>query len=454
MFITQLTLKNFRCFTEVSIPFWDSSNPEQPSKTIVFIGNNGAGKTAILDALKINLSWLVARINREKGSGFAIADIDIQNGEIYSNIAIQLQHAEKQYSWQLSKTLKGRIKKSDSQLNEVSQLANCFREQLTQHVEQTSFPLIVYYPIERGVMNIPLEINARHSFGQIDGYENSLRGIDFERFFEWFRDREDAENQAKVQDLQPRVEKFAESFKGKGDDFVSALLVYMEKIHSSIQNPQLSAVRSAIKTFMTDFENLRIQRKPRLQMLVDKKGKTLDVAQLSQGEKSMMALVGDIARRLAMMNPALDTPLEGYGIVMIDEIDLHLHPNWQRAIVGNLNRTFPNCQFILTTHSPIIISESPNLLCYTLNDGQLHKLENLYGMDVNQVLLQDMDASIRNTDIQQAFDTLRDTLQDGELATAKILLAELEQKIAIDNLELGKARLLIKRLEAQRAAHH
>ena len=167
----------------------------------------------------------------------------------------------------------------------------------------------------------------------------------------------------------------------------------------------------------------------------------------------MMALVGDIARRLAIMNPALENPLEGFGIVMIDEVDLHLHPNWQRAIVGNLNKTFPNCQFVLTTHSPIVISESPDLLCYSLNNGELQKLNNLYGMDVNQVLLQDMDAGVRNADIQQAFDDLRDSLQEGELTKAKGLLAKLEHKISIDNLELSKSKLLIRRLEAQCAAN-
>jgi len=150
----------------------------------------------------------------------------------------------------------------------------------------------------------------------------------------------------------------------------------------------------------------------------------------------------------------LENPLEGFGIVLIDEVDLHLHPNWQRVIVGNLNKTFPNCQFVLTTHSPIVISESPNLLCYSLSDGGLHKLNNLYGMDVNQVLLQDMDAGIRNADIQQDFDNLRDSLQEGQLADAKELLTKLEKKISIDNLELSKAKLLIRRLEVQRAANH
>jgi len=130
---------------------------------------------------------------------------------------------------------------------------------------------------------------------------------------------------------------------------------------------------------------------------------------------------------------------------------MHLHPNWQRAIIGNLNKTFPNCQFILTTHSPIVISETPNVLCFSLNDGELEQLPNLYGMDVNQVLLQDMNADIRNAAIQHEFDQLRDFLQDGELENAKQLLGELESKIAIDHLELNKARLLIRRLEMRRA---
>ena len=230
-------------------------------------------------------------------------------------------------------------------------------------------------------------------------------------------------------------------------DFFKAI----DQIEATARDRQLTAIRIAIKSFMPDFDNLRVQRKPRLQMLIDKNGKALDVGQLSQGEKSLMALVGDIARRLAMMNPALENPLDGSGIVLIDEVDMHLHPNWQRAIIGNLNKTFPNCQFILTTHSPIVISESPNLLCYALNNGELEKLPNLYGMDVNQVLLQDMDADIRNADIQNALDQLRDNLQVGKLDAAKQLLAELESKISFDHLELNKARLLIRRLEMQRA---
>ncbi len=353
MYIKELTLKNFRSFSEVSIPFVDEKHSERPSKTIVFIGNNGAGKTAILDALKINLSWLIARINRDKGRGIEIADTDIQNRQTFATIETQLDYDNTLYNWQLAKTLKGRIKTADVKLSDTTKLAYVFRKQLTEDASNANLPLIVYYPVERTVLDIPLKLVTSHNFEQLDGYENALRGVDFRRFFEWFRDREDNEHELIMEARSERLTKFGREYGVKG--------VYSVAGRTGLQDTQLKAVRTAIKTFMTDFDNLRIQRKPRLQMLVEKNGKTLDVAQLSQGEKSMMALVGDIARRLAMMNPALENPLEGFGIVMIDEIDLHLHPNWQRAIVGNLNRTFPNCQFVLTTHSPL---SSANRLTY------------------------------------------------------------------------------------------
>ena len=205
---------------------------------------------------------------------------------------------------------------------------------------------------------------------------------------------------------------------------------------------------------MPEFSNLRIQRLPHLDLLITKNEITLSIFQLSDGEKTLLALIADIARLLVIYNPSLSNPILGNGIILIDEIELHLHPNWQRTVIGKLKNTFPNCQFILTTHSPIVISESNDLLCYSLDNGNVQKLENLYGMDVNQVLLQEMNADIRNAEIQANLDDLRDYLQDGCLEKAKEKIADLENKIAIDHMELNKARLLIRRLEIQRAANH
>ncbi|MGK6781396.1 hypothetical protein MMF16_00025730 [Enterobacter hormaechei] len=82
----------------------------------------------------------------------------------------------------------------------------------------------------------------------------------------------------------------------------------LDKLRASSRDRQLTAVRSAIYKFMPEFSNLRVRRKPRLHMSIDKNGEPFDVAQLSQGEKSLMALIGDIARRLSVMNPELKNP--------------------------------------------------------------------------------------------------------------------------------------------------
>ena len=128
------------------------------------------------------------------------------------------------------------------------------------------------------------------------------------------------------------------------------------------------SVRAAITAFLPELSGLRIDReeqKPRL--LAEKAGKTIVINQLSDGEKCLLALVGDLARRLALANPAGQKPLKGEGIILIDEIELHLHPRWQRNIVPSLEKTFSNCQFVITTHSPQVLGDAKNTAVYALN---------------------------------------------------------------------------------------
>ena len=205
---------------------------------------------------------------------------------------------------------------------------------------------------------------------------------------------------------------------------------------------------------MPNLSNIRVQRKPRLHMAVDKDGKSLDVKQLSQGEKSLMALVGDIARRLAMMNPALDNPLHGDGIILIDEVDMHLHPSWQRNLVQRFTDTFPNCQIILSTHSPLVISDQKDILVYLLSNGEIGALPPLYGADVNTVLLEAMDTDVRKPDINDQLNDLLDAIHDADLKRAKILLQALEVELPLGNMELAKARMLLRKKELQLAKNN
>lgn len=164
-----------------------------------------------------------------------------------------------------------------------------------------------------------------------------------------------------------------------------------------------------------------------------------------------MALVGDIARRLAMMNPSLKNPLTGDGVILIDEADMHLHPRWQRSLVGRLTKTFPNCQFILTTHSPLVVSDSKDILVYSIEHGEVTQVPSQYGQDANSVLLDVMDTPIRNETIETTCNDIMDLIQNGDLGTADSKLKGLATELPSDNLELMKVNLLLKKKRLSRA---
>lgn len=453
MEIKSFNLNNLGRFKEMGADL--APTDEAVSNITVFIGNNGAGKTSILKALATSLSWFVARLRSEKGNGSPIPEDVILKGNSSASISVILSddnhpsinlHEEDNhlYKWTLAKTVKGKKAQFNSELSAASRLADKYRTHLTDD-EDASIPLIAFYPVERVVLDIPLKIKERHNFLQLDGYDNSLnQGVDFRRFFEWFREREDSENETGIPQevLDNLLAKFEEN-----SEIWRKLQFHM----ASSRDRQLTAVRTAISNFMPGFSNLRVRRKPRLHMSIDKNGETLNVLQLSQGEKSLMALVGDIARRLAMMNPGLENPLNGDGIILIDEVDMHLHPSWQRSIIKRLTQTFPNCQFILTTHSPLVISDYKHVLVYSLDNGELIQIPSQYGQDANTVLLDVMDTDIRNETISKSINDLLDFIQEKKLEQAQSLLSQLEGELPDNNLELIKARLLLRRQELRLA---
>ena len=427
-----------------------------PSKVVVLIGNNGAGKTSILKSLSTSLSWLVARIRTEKGNGSPIKEDSISNDQNFAKIEIEVtanissSDPAAQFSWTVSRSRAGTVSKENSSFTELTQLAAHYRDGLT-HEKAFNLPLIAYYPVERSVTDAPLKSRNDLSFPQLAGHEGSSdESINFSRFFEWFRNREDHENELKAIHAQGEVylvqaHKYKEEV-AKSKEFsenkikeltrildeqiikikknLAELPQLQELTYSLKKDNQLDAVRASIQCFMPGFTNLRVQRMPRLQMLVTKDGKTLDVLQLSQGEKSLMALVGDIARRLSMLNPGLDNPLLGEGVVLIDEVDMHLHPRWQRGIVQQLVSTFPRCQFILTTHSPLVISDSKDILVYSLDDGELKRIAPQYGQDANSVLLGVMDTPIRNEYLEGLLGDLFDMIQSYRLDEAKLMISK------------------------------
>lgn len=444
MEIKQFRLHNIGRFKDITIPL--APNEQSEGNVTVFVGNNGTGKTSLLKSLATSLSWLVARIKSESGNGTAIPELVIHNGKNSAAIDIKLVDQNNEaMDWRIAKSRKGRKGEHSSILGGATKLAEFYRDLLTND-DNAVLPLVAFYSVERVVIDVPLKIRGKHTFSQIDGYDQSLtQGVNFRRFFEWFREREDTENESAIpQHILDNIE----TTKGKSSKIWKDLITYQ----TATRDRQLSAVRTAISQFMPGFSNLKVKRKPRLHMSIDKNDMTLNVEQLSQGEKSLMALIGDIARRLAMMNPELENPLEGDGIVLIDEVDMHLHPKWQRSLIKQLTSTFPKCQFVLTTHSPLVISDSKNVLAYLVEDeGELITLPTMYGQDANSILLSVMDTAVRNENVQQKLDDVLDEIQNGNFEKSKELIELLSSDLSPNNIELAKARLLLKKMEMKRA---
>lgn len=124
-------------------------------------------------------------------------------------------------------------------------------------------------------------------------------------------------------------------------------------------------------------------------------GRRLPFNHLSDGQRTLFAMIGDLVRRAVLLNPHLGDKVleETPGIVLIDELDLHLHPKWQRRIIEDLRRTFPKIQFIATTHSPFLIQ--------SLRDGGLIQLDGETGEEYSDASIEDIAENIQGVEMPQ-----------------------------------------------------
>lgn len=437
MKVKRLSMKSFRGIDEMTLEF-SHADPT------VLIGVNGVGKSSVLDCLSILLSWLTARIqadpnsrgiyirresnsfqrlkNSELAEGREFNELNIQNGknEVSGSIWIALEHQE--VNWSLRRIQVGRsAAETNIQLGNLEKVTDDLRHQW-QTSSEASIPLAVYYPVNRAVFDIPLDVTDENWLKQTSAYDNSLTGaqISFDSFFQWFRTMEDLENEAR-------------------------------RDEPNYQEDELKAVRQAIYSLLGNtFSDLRVRRSP-LRMTVKKQSSELTIDQLSDGEKCLLAMVGDLARRLAIANPGLADPLQGEGVVLIDEIELHLHPAWQREVIPALTRTFPNCQFIVTTHSPQVVSqvkpEGIYLLERTPQGVTARHPESSYGRDSNRILEDVMGVPERPQTIKDSLRQLFRLIEEGNLDSARQLQHQLEQQIGDDEPEFARADVLIRRKE-------
>ncbi|NUN65272.1 AAA family ATPase [Pseudanabaena biceps] len=428
MKIKKLRMQSFRGVSDLTLSFDAQLN--------ILIGDNGSGKSSILECLSAFINYFAEQIklahqnktyfNRESLNVFSDDDtnINIQN-KIEARIEVVINSANIELL--IQKSRENPLSEVILQLFEaISQLFQS--EAILQYprpltlISADQIPTLVYYSVKRDILfgNVQ-DFQEDKSYSILNVYNRAFSGgqVVFNEFFEWFRTLEEVENE-------------------------------LIRDNPNYRDKQLESVRQAIYTFLPEFKDLRIRRRPELRMTVTKNSAELTINQLSDGEKNLLAMVGDLARRLAIANPEMEKPEQGSGVVLIDEIELHLHPKWQRMVIPALLRTFPNCQFIITTHSPQVLGEVKDGKIYRLantESGVTAEIVRTYGRDSNRILEDEMGVPKRSQKIKDGLSDLFRLIDDGNLPKARELQEYLKGEIGFDEPEFARADVLIHRKE-------
>ncbi len=326
MRLRTLSLENYRGFAQLELAF-------HPSVTVL-VGVNGAGKSSILAAIAAVAQAIHEDIAQgtdapDTVSGLVLlSDADLHHGAHQSTLKLEVDAPSVSRVFPAGWTVN--FTRSRAFVGAGRPLVDRDHNAAQLLINHTTPPLFVHYTVARNVFEIPERFQTVDTYGVPTAYDGALQNgtSNFRDFFEWYRDEEDAFNEQRLANLE-------------GGAPVSS---------------RLPAVRDAIERMLPGLTELRIERRPKQRMMLTKGEHRLDVAQLSDGEKCLLALIGDLARRMVLATPGAENPLEHEAVVLIDEIELHLHPGLQRTILPTLQNIFPKTQFVVTTHSPQVLS--------------------------------------------------------------------------------------------------
>ena len=231
-----------------------------------------------------------------------------------------------------------------------------------------------------------------------------------------------------------------------------------EKGDINLELPHLKQVRNAISTIIAPNDRVYFSGETSAKLMVEWTMETgekreLLLSQLSAGYRNMLALVMDFARRLAQANPDMENPLAAEAILMIDELDLHLHPTWQQKIIPDLKKVFPNTQIIATTHSPEVVTTVQQNQVKILEDYQIKECPSpTRGMKSSDIVRYVLGLSDLRPDTEESrtLTQLFEAIDNGQLEEAKRLKKELQHWESFDP-DMTRADMQIRRLERRNA---
>lgn len=402
MKIDNIKIRNFKGFEDASFSF--------DSQFTLLIGDNGTGKTSILDALSFALGTFILGVDgadtrrplKQSEKRRIIVSPESFEIQLPFSICVEQTLNGKSYSWcrTADKASGGATTYKDA-----ANLINTAKE-LTNEVRRgnpVSIPLIAYYGTER-LSNEKLQRSAyAKESSRIDGYYSALDPRSFQqKFLLWFKTYEDS------------VLKFNKD-KSLYNAFVDTIVAMI---------PEWKDIK-----FSWEANDLMGQLA---------NGEWVSYSTLSSGYQNVVRLSADIAYRAIKLNPHLgrDVVKMTFGVVLIDELDMHLHPKWQKGIIQALKTCFPNIQFIVTTHSPFVIqsarlNEIINLDRNIVEDPSMKGIEDI---SEDEMLVDDVKRSNRFLEMQKLAEEYFSLIQMGKTSINDEETRKL--KLRLDEIEL------------------
>jgi len=355
--IRTLELVRYRCFDTVKLDF-------HPKLTL-FSAPNGEGKTAILDGVAISLRLFVDTIQKQVSSpGFKKEDIQLfvaPGGSMENYLpqehtklnarAILFGHS---VSW--TRELGSDQPKAKTTIKDAKELAKIAKELLKgiqprpslQAGEEAhvTLPLISYYGTGRLFSQIPQKSAYVGSKSRLSGYRDCLNpNSSYKAFLAWFSPMSSEAQAEHVSGLSA------------GHQAIARLNAVSDTIQQILEPTGWKGVR-------WDYVNQEL-------LAFHADGRVFPVRLLSDGVRNMLAMAADMVFRCSQLNPHLGREVANLtpGIALIDEIDMHLHPEWQQSVLSRLIKVFPKIQFLVSTHSSEVISTISKEHIRVIKDG-------------------------------------------------------------------------------------
>jgi len=384
MWLDELQLTDFRGFRHLKL--------DLRRQLTVVIGVNGAGKSSVVRAIEIGASNATHSVFADLDAS-SIPKHDVRVGQDRCEIALSFGGVQVRVARRPSGTIE---------------------RQPTSLPEGLLPPLCILFDSNRAVLWRPKLVAPNPTSIEHPAWDANGEYTSFERAELWFRHREDLENQERVRTKQ---------------------LDYVD--------PGLDLVRRAMLAVLPGYSDLHIDRGRTVglsQLVLIKDGQELTADMLSDGERSLLVIAMTIARRLSLLDPPLAAS-ERAAVVVIDEIELHLHPKWQRTVIPSLLRAFPSCQFIITTHSPQVIGSVPRESIVVLDDfAAYHAAAPTEGRDSNAILEEIMDVPERSEAARAELDEIAGFIDRDELEPARAAIDRLAARWGEDDREVVRLR--------------